>query len=91
MFPGDTASMMELDHEAGTSWCEYVEARDATRAGPAPAPHALYQRLAQPLAINYLDTDKISFERSLLTTLFYYIAIYHSICSSDVLSFPSVL
>ncbi|XP_063891917.1 ankyrin repeat domain-containing protein 13D [Helicoverpa armigera] len=61
---GRTASLMELDHELGTSWCEYLEPMSGDREWPAPPQHAIEQRLASPLAINYLDTDKISFERN---------------------------
>ncbi|XP_049872995.1 ankyrin repeat domain-containing protein 13D [Pectinophora gossypiella] len=62
---GRSASLVELDHELGTMWCEYLEpAPAAARAPPAPPPHVLDARLAQPLAINYLDTDKICFERN---------------------------
>ncbi|KAF9817790.1 hypothetical protein SFRURICE_013523 [Spodoptera frugiperda] len=61
---GRTASLMELDHELGTSWCEYLEPMSGDREWPAPPPHVIDQRLAAPLAINYLDTDKISFERN---------------------------
>ncbi|XP_060803237.1 ankyrin repeat domain-containing protein 13D [Amyelois transitella] len=63
---GRTASLIELDHEAGTSWCEQLQPLEpgAPPAAPAPPAHALRQRLTSPLAINYLDTDKISFERN---------------------------
>ncbi|CAH0715822.1 unnamed protein product, partial [Brenthis ino] len=60
---GRTASLVELDHEAGTSWCEYLEG-GREREWPPPAQHVIDQRLSAPLAINYLDTDKISFERN---------------------------
>ncbi|XP_026735210.1 ankyrin repeat domain-containing protein 13D [Trichoplusia ni] len=61
---GRAASLLELDHELGTSFCEYLEPIAAARPWPAPPPHVIEQRLAAPLAINYLDTDKISFERN---------------------------
>ncbi|KAJ8731634.1 hypothetical protein PYW07_004798 [Mythimna separata] len=61
---GRTASLMELDHELGTSWCEYLEPMSGDKEWPPPPPHVIEQRLAAPLAINYLDTDKISFERN---------------------------
>ncbi|XP_041979580.1 ankyrin repeat domain-containing protein 13D [Aricia agestis] len=62
---GRSASLVELDHEARTAWSERLGADDAAAAPPAPPPpRALRQRLAAPLAINYLDTDKISFERN---------------------------
>ncbi|XP_037294487.1 ankyrin repeat domain-containing protein 13D isoform X2 [Manduca sexta] len=61
---GRTARLMELDHEAGTMWCEYVEPVTEARAWPEPSAHALDARLAQPTAINYLDTDNISFQRN---------------------------
>ncbi|CAH0585930.1 unnamed protein product [Chrysodeixis includens] len=61
---GRAASLLELDHELGTSFCEYLEPIAAARPWPAPPPHVIDQRLAAPLAINYLDTDKISFERN---------------------------
>lgn len=54
---------MELDHELGTSWCEYLEPMSGDKEWPPPPPHVIEQRLVAPLAINYLDTDKISFER----------------------------
>ncbi|XP_028158041.1 ankyrin repeat domain-containing protein 13D [Ostrinia furnacalis] len=60
---GRSASLIELDHEAGTSWREYVEPIDS-QDYPPPNPRLLQQRLAAPVAINYLDTDKICFERS---------------------------
>ncbi|XP_032517616.2 ankyrin repeat domain-containing protein 13D isoform X1 [Danaus plexippus] len=62
---GRSASLVELDHEAGTSWCEYLEGGGSrVGGGQVPAPHVVEQRLAVPIAINYLDTDKISFERN---------------------------
>ncbi|KAJ8721830.1 hypothetical protein PYW08_004232 [Mythimna loreyi] len=61
---GRTASLMELDHELGTSWVEYLEPMSGDKEWPPPPPHVIEQRLAAPLAINYLDTDKISFERN---------------------------
>ncbi|XP_026492113.2 ankyrin repeat domain-containing protein 13D [Vanessa tameamea] len=62
---GRNASLVELDHEAGTSWCEFLEcgARE-NRAWPSPPQHVIDQRLSAPISINYLDTDKISFERN---------------------------
>ncbi|CAK1579918.1 unnamed protein product [Parnassius mnemosyne] len=60
---GTRASLVELDHELGTAWSEHMEA-DAPCAWPPPPRAALQQRLAAPLALNYLDTDKISFERN---------------------------
>ncbi|XP_045447833.1 ankyrin repeat domain-containing protein 13D [Melitaea cinxia] len=59
---GRAASLVELDHEAGTVWRE--ELRAAPRAGPPPARRLLAQRLAAPVALTYLDTDKICFERN---------------------------
>ncbi|CAB3261098.1 unnamed protein product [Arctia plantaginis] len=61
---GRTASLMELDHELGTVWCEYLEPMEGIREWPAPPQHVIDSRLNSPLAINYLDTDKISFERN---------------------------
>lgn len=61
---GKTASLVELDHELGTSWCEYLEPAEEALRWPAPPQHTLDQRLNAPIAINYLDTDKISFERN---------------------------
>ncbi|XP_039752990.1 ankyrin repeat domain-containing protein 13D isoform X1 [Pararge aegeria] len=63
---GSTASLVELDHEAGTSSCEYFEVggERGARGWPPPPPHVIDQRMGAPLAINYLDTDKISFERN---------------------------
>ncbi|XP_053609463.1 ankyrin repeat domain-containing protein 13D isoform X2 [Plodia interpunctella] len=62
---GRAASLVELDHEAGTSWTEHLEPLDDSgRQCPAPSAHSLQQRMSSPLAINYLDTDKISFERN---------------------------
>ncbi|KPI99355.1 Ankyrin repeat domain-containing protein 13B [Papilio xuthus] len=60
---GNCASLVELDHTLGTSWCEQLDARELA-AHHAPPRRALLQRLAAPLALNYLDTDKISFERN---------------------------
>ncbi|CAG5038229.1 unnamed protein product [Parnassius apollo] len=60
---GTRASLVELDHELGTAWSEHMEA-DVPCDWPPPPRAALQQRLAAPLALNYLDTDKISFERS---------------------------
>ncbi|KAL0883451.1 hypothetical protein ABMA27_016830 [Loxostege sticticalis] len=60
---GQAASLVELDHEAGTAWRECVEPA-GERAWPPPPRRLLLQRLAAPLAVNYLDTDKICFERS---------------------------
>ncbi|XP_028032709.1 ankyrin repeat domain-containing protein 13D isoform X1 [Bombyx mandarina] len=61
---GRSASLVELDHEAGTAWCERVEPAAPGAECPAPSARALQQRLAAPISINYLDTDKISFERN---------------------------
>nr|XP_034831871.1 ankyrin repeat domain-containing protein 13D [Maniola hyperantus] len=63
---GNSASLVELDHEVGTSGCEYFEVggERVPREWPPPPPHVIDTRLAAPLAINYLDTDKISFERN---------------------------
>ncbi|XP_045773214.1 ankyrin repeat domain-containing protein 13D isoform X2 [Maniola jurtina] len=63
---GRSASLVELDHEVGTSGCEYFEVggERGPREWPPPPPHIIDTRLAAPLAINYLDTDKISFERN---------------------------
>jgi hypothetical protein len=58
MCAGRSASLVELDHEARTAWHEALEAD----ARPPPA-RLLARRLAAPIAINYLDTDKICFER----------------------------
>ncbi|KAG7308729.1 hypothetical protein JYU34_005960 [Plutella xylostella] len=60
---GNAASLIELDHERNTVWCSHLDAA-AEAAWPAPSAHSVQQRLAQPIAINYLDTDKISFERN---------------------------
>ncbi|CAG9786526.1 unnamed protein product [Diatraea saccharalis] len=56
---GRSASLVELDHAAGTAWREALE----SEARPPP-PRLVAARLAAPLAINYLDTDKICFERN---------------------------
>ncbi|XP_072948956.1 ankyrin repeat domain-containing protein 13D [Epargyreus clarus] len=61
---GRTASLVELDHELGTSWCEYLESAGDVREWPPTPQHIIQQRLSAPIAINYLDTDKISFERN---------------------------
>ncbi|CAH0398506.1 unnamed protein product [Chilo suppressalis] len=56
---GRGAHLVELDHAAGTSWRETLE------GDPRPPPPGLLaRRLHAPLALNYLDTDKICFERS---------------------------
>ncbi|GBO99806.1 Ankyrin repeat domain-containing protein 13D [Eumeta japonica] len=60
---GKSASLMELDHERGTAWCEWLEPEPG-RLPMAPSPSVIAHRLAMPIAINYLDTDKISFERN---------------------------
>ncbi|XP_045536475.1 uncharacterized protein LOC106709180 isoform X1 [Papilio machaon] len=59
---GNRASLVELDHTLGTAWCEQLDAHEPA-AHHSPPRRALLQRLAAPLALNYLDTDKISFER----------------------------
>ncbi|XP_073956300.1 ankyrin repeat domain-containing protein 13D [Choristoneura fumiferana] len=61
---GRNASLTELDHELGTMWSETLEQASPCAAWPPATPHALAQRLAAPTALNYLDTDKISFERN---------------------------
>ncbi|XP_050350901.1 ankyrin repeat domain-containing protein 13D isoform X2 [Nymphalis io] len=62
---GQNASLVELDHEAGTSWCEFLECGEReNRPWPSPPSHVIEQRLNAPININYLDTDKISFERN---------------------------
>ncbi|KPJ16566.1 Ankyrin repeat domain-containing protein 13D [Papilio machaon] len=43
--------------------CEQLDAHEPA-AHHSPPRRALLQRLAAPLALNYLDTDKISFERN---------------------------
>ncbi|XP_063364212.1 ankyrin repeat domain-containing protein 13D [Cydia amplana] len=60
---GANATLTEMDHELGTMWSETLEPATG-RAWPPPAPAALAARLSQPIALNYLDTDKISFERN---------------------------
>ncbi|KAJ0176842.1 hypothetical protein K1T71_008021 [Dendrolimus kikuchii] len=61
---GGKATLLELDHELGTSWCEYLEPVEESRPWPRLAQSVVNQRLAAPIAINYFDTDKISFERN---------------------------
>lgn len=61
---GRSASLVELDHEAGTAWCEYLEPIEGRREWRGPPQHVIEARLHAPLAINYLDTDKICFERN---------------------------
>ncbi|KAI5639135.1 hypothetical protein NE865_08335 [Phthorimaea operculella] len=61
---GQQASLMELDHELSTSWTEYIEPIEADREWPPPSKNAINARLGAPIAINYLDTDKICFERN---------------------------
>ncbi|KPJ16565.1 Ankyrin repeat domain-containing protein 13B [Papilio machaon] len=62
---GNRASLVELDHTLGTAWCEQQQL-DEPAAHHSPPRRALLQRLAAPLALNYLDTDKISFESASL-------------------------
>ncbi|KAJ2948847.1 hypothetical protein O0L34_g5773 [Tuta absoluta] len=61
---GQQASLMELDHELSTSWTEYIEPVEAEREWPPPSKNSINARLGAPIAINYLDTDKICFERN---------------------------
>ncbi|XP_059061479.1 ankyrin repeat domain-containing protein 13D [Achroia grisella] len=61
---GRTASLIELDHEKGTSWTEHMEPICRASEWPPPTVDIIEQRLNTPIAINYLDTDKISFERN---------------------------
>ncbi|XP_038210010.1 ankyrin repeat domain-containing protein 13D, partial [Zerene cesonia] len=69
---GKSAKLVELDHGAGTVWTEWLEgpaegeAAGAGAGGGWPEPPAahLAHRLRTPLHLNYLDTDKICFERN---------------------------
>lgn len=62
MVTGTSAKFMEVNHEAGTVLTEVIDGTDLW-PNPAPRTKGLRRRLEEPLAINYLDTDKISFER----------------------------
>ncbi|XP_022126775.2 ankyrin repeat domain-containing protein 13D [Pieris rapae] len=61
---GDSAKLLELDHIAGTVWTERVEGSVSADDWPLPQASHLNHRLRTPVHINYLDTDKICFERS---------------------------
>ncbi|XP_045497916.1 ankyrin repeat domain-containing protein 13D isoform X2 [Colias croceus] len=69
---GKSAKLVELDHGAGTVWTEWLEGpaeggaggAGAGRAWPEPPAAHVAQRLRTPLHLNYLDTDKICFERN---------------------------
>lgn len=59
---GTSATLLELDHETRQVLAERFE---ATGAGNIPPPTAeqISHRLTAPISTNYIDTEKISFER----------------------------
>lgn len=61
----DGATMMEVDHETGQVYVENMRTLppDQAQAYMRPHPGMLSQRLTTPIAITYIDTEKISFER----------------------------
>lgn len=54
--------MIELDHEIHQVWAETLEEENGLVTLP-PTPEQLSQRLTAPIITNYIDTEKISFER----------------------------
>lgn len=65
-FAGDGATMMEIDHDLRQVFCEQMKVPDMAFPGGAllPTDEALSQRLTTPIVTTYVDTEKISFERS---------------------------
>ncbi|XP_050688972.1 ankyrin repeat domain-containing protein 13D-like [Eriocheir sinensis] len=61
----DGATMMEVDHETGQVYMENMRTLppEQAQAYMRPHPGMLSQRLTTPIAITYIDTEKISFER----------------------------
>lgn len=61
----DGATMMEVDHETGQVYMESMRTLppDQAQSYMQPHPGMLSQRLTSPIAITYIDTEKISFER----------------------------
>ncbi|XP_045589265.2 ankyrin repeat domain-containing protein 13D [Procambarus clarkii] len=61
----DGATMMEVDHETGQVYMENMRTLppDQAHSYMRPHPGMLSHRLTTPIAITYIDTEKISFER----------------------------
>lgn len=69
----DTATLLELDHNTRQFWSESFQAMNADDAEAngasshhllTPSSEAISQRLTAPICVNYIDTEKISFERN---------------------------
>ncbi|KAG7161783.1 Ankyrin repeat domain-containing protein 13D-like [Homarus americanus] len=67
IFKGQTdgATMMEVDHETGQVYMENMRTLppDQAHSYLRPHPGMVSHRLTTPVAITYIDTEKISFER----------------------------
>lgn len=59
---GTSATLLELDHETRQVLAERFEATGAGNIPPPSAEH-ISHRLTAPISTNYIDTEKISFER----------------------------
>ena len=64
----ETAVLMELDHEAKDAFVEELKTIQNDRRSHlmVPGEESVVSRLTAPIVHTYVDTEKISFERSLL-------------------------
>ena len=61
---GDSAVMMEVDHETQQVYIEQMQMISAEDLQfLQPSEEAISTRLTTPIVTTYVDTDKISFER----------------------------
>lgn len=56
--------MMEIDHDLKQVFCEQMKVPSDDLSVLLPSDEAVSQRLTTPIVTTYVDTDKISFERS---------------------------
>ena len=63
--PGNTATMMEIDHDQREVFLETMELQvDPPEIhGMQPSAESVAARLTSPVVTTYLDTEKIAFER----------------------------
>jgi septin 4 len=69
-YVGDSAVMMEVDHETQQVYVEQmrmISAEDLQFLQPSE--EAISSRLTTPIVTTYIDTDKISFERYLMENI----------------------
>lgn len=60
----DGAKFMEIDHDLRQVYCEQMKSANDIESLTEPTEETVSQRLTTPIVTTYVDTDKISFERS---------------------------